>query len=259
MAAGQRRRSPASAPGSTRLTQLRIHVLVTRGFLRSLHASTCLRWAVDLYVTAPWAARGRTLPPGAVLATDLRSPAVHVGNDWATQHPKTAEKETPPLVARSALTSENREQPQAPANRRREMVRKGSSVRVRFRASPSFIGASAIRPRPLRYECGTATPHGIAVRPAVTICGLRKSESIGLPPGLSKAHRHNHKGGSMRRILTVLATAVSMALLPCGVAVADTVTTDFEPSSGFTTGSVDGQVGWHSAAPGRYSGSAAWV
>ena len=41
---------------------------------------------------------------------------------------------------------------------------------------------SAIRPRPLRHECGVATPHGIAVRPAVTICGLRKSESIGLPP-----------------------------------------------------------------------------
>ena len=55
----------------------------------------------------------------------------------------------------------------------------------------------------------------------------------------------------MRHILTVLATAVSMALLPCGVAVADTVTTDFEPSSGFTTGSVHGQVGWHSAVPGN--------
>ena len=55
----------------------------------------------------------------------------------------------------------------------------------------------------------------------------------------------------MRSMPLVLATAVSMALLPCGVAVADTVTTDFEPSSGFTTGSVHGQVGWHSAVPGN--------
>ena len=55
----------------------------------------------------------------------------------------------------------------------------------------------------------------------------------------------------MRRMLTVLATAVTMALLPCGVAAADTFTTDFEPSSGFTTGSVHGQVGWHSAVPGN--------
>jgi uncharacterized repeat protein (TIGR01451 family) len=54
----------------------------------------------------------------------------------------------------------------------------------------------------------------------------------------------------MRSIVTVLAAAVSMALLACGVAVAQTVTTDFEPSSGFTTGSVDLQVGWHSAVPG---------
>ena len=53
----------------------------------------------------------------------------------------------------------------------------------------------------------------------------------------------------MRRIDMVLATAVSMALLPCGVAVADTVTTNFEPLA-FHPGSVDGQVGWHSAVPG---------
>ncbi len=53
----------------------------------------------------------------------------------------------------------------------------------------------------------------------------------------------------MRSRRLVLATAVTMALLPCGVAVADTVTTDFEPPA-FHPGSVDGQVGWHSAAPG---------
>ena len=53
----------------------------------------------------------------------------------------------------------------------------------------------------------------------------------------------------MRRMLSVLATAAGMALLPSGVAVADTVTTTFEPPT-FHLGSVDGQDGWHSAVPG---------
>lgn len=51
----------------------------------------------------------------------------------------------------------------------------------------------------------------------------------------------------MRRMLLVLATAVGMALLACGVAVADTVTADFES---FTLGTVNGQDGWTSAVPG---------
>jgi uncharacterized repeat protein (TIGR01451 family) len=55
----------------------------------------------------------------------------------------------------------------------------------------------------------------------------------------------------MRRILTVLATAVSMALLACEVAVADTVTTDFES---FKHGTVNGQDGWTSAVPGDIPG-----
>jgi uncharacterized repeat protein (TIGR01451 family) len=53
----------------------------------------------------------------------------------------------------------------------------------------------------------------------------------------------------MRRILIALATAVSMTLLPCGVAVADSVTTTFEPPT-FNPGSVDEQNGWTSAEPG---------
>ena len=44
----------------------------------------------------------------------------------------------------------------------------------------------------------------------------------------------------------LLATFVGFALLACGVAVADTVTTDFE---GFRLGSVNGQDGWRSASP----------
>ena len=52
----------------------------------------------------------------------------------------------------------------------------------------------------------------------------------------------------MRSMLMVLATAVSMALLACGVAVADTVTTDFD---GFNVGTVNGQDGWKSAVPGN--------
>ena len=52
----------------------------------------------------------------------------------------------------------------------------------------------------------------------------------------------------MRNVLRVLATAVTIALLACGVAVADTVTTTFEPA--FPLGSVNGHSGWKSAAPG---------
>jgi uncharacterized repeat protein (TIGR01451 family) len=48
----------------------------------------------------------------------------------------------------------------------------------------------------------------------------------------------------MRRVLMVLATAVSMAVLACGVAVADIVTTNFD---GFNLGTVNGQGGWHSS------------
>ena len=51
----------------------------------------------------------------------------------------------------------------------------------------------------------------------------------------------------MRSMFRVLATAVSMALLTSGVAVADQVTTNFE---NFELGSVNGQDGWTSAAPG---------
>jgi uncharacterized repeat protein (TIGR01451 family) len=51
----------------------------------------------------------------------------------------------------------------------------------------------------------------------------------------------------MRRTLMVLATAVGMALLASGVAVAQTVSTDFE---GFALGTVNGQGGWTSAPPG---------
>jgi uncharacterized repeat protein (TIGR01451 family) len=73
----------------------------------------------------------------------------------------------------------------------------------------------------------------------------RKLEPTPVAPGcLSKAYRPNHKGGSMRSMLVVLATAVSMAVLPCGVAVADKVTTTFET---FNPGTVNGQDGWHSA------------
>ena len=51
----------------------------------------------------------------------------------------------------------------------------------------------------------------------------------------------------MRRTLMVLATAAGMVLLGCGVALAQTVSTDFE---GFDLGTVNGQDGWTSAPPG---------
>lgn len=51
----------------------------------------------------------------------------------------------------------------------------------------------------------------------------------------------------MRGMLIVLATAVSAALLACGVALANSVTTNFE---GLTPGSVNGQDDWKSAPPG---------
>ena len=50
-------------------------------------------------------------------------------------------------------------------------------------------------------------------------------------------------------IVGVLATFVSVALPGTGVAVADSVTTTFEPST-FVPGSVNGQDGWTSAKPG---------
>ena len=53
----------------------------------------------------------------------------------------------------------------------------------------------------------------------------------------------------MTRMPMVLATALSMVLLVCGVAAADTVTTDFEPPT-FHPGTVNGQDGWKSAVPG---------
>ena len=52
----------------------------------------------------------------------------------------------------------------------------------------------------------------------------------------------------MRSMLVMLVTAVSMSLLPCGVAGADTIETTFEPPA-FHTGSVSGQNGWLSAGP----------
>jgi uncharacterized repeat protein (TIGR01451 family) len=53
----------------------------------------------------------------------------------------------------------------------------------------------------------------------------------------------------MRSALIVFAAAAGMALLAGPVAVADTVTSNFEPPT-FHTGSVNGQGGWTSAAPG---------
>jgi uncharacterized repeat protein (TIGR01451 family) len=53
----------------------------------------------------------------------------------------------------------------------------------------------------------------------------------------------------MRRKFTVLAAVASMVLLVCGVAAADTVTSNFEPPT-FDLGTVDGQDGWKSAVPG---------
>lgn len=53
----------------------------------------------------------------------------------------------------------------------------------------------------------------------------------------------------MRSILVIVATAVSCALLPCGVAAADSLFTTFEPPD-FVRGSVAGQNGWLSAVPG---------
>src|SRR4051794_4730412 len=51
----------------------------------------------------------------------------------------------------------------------------------------------------------------------------------------------------MRRMLMVVATAAGMALLACGVAAAQTVSTDFE---GLAPGTVNGKDGWKSAPPG---------
>jgi uncharacterized repeat protein (TIGR01451 family) len=59
------------------------------------------------------------------------------------------------------------------------------------------------------------------------------------------------EGGTTRYLLLVLATAVSITLLASGVAVADTVTADFDS---FNLGTVNGQDGWTSAVPGDIPG-----
>lgn len=51
-----------------------------------------------------------------------------------------------------------------------------------------------------------------------------------------------------KALVGLFATFASMALLPCGVSLADSVTTNFEPP--FHTGSVNGQDGWMSDVPG---------
>jgi uncharacterized repeat protein (TIGR01451 family) len=53
---------------------------------------------------------------------------------------------------------------------------------------------------------------------------------------------------SRKALVGVFAAVASFALLPCGVALADTVTTNFEPPL-FHTGSVNGQDGWKSGIP----------
>jgi uncharacterized repeat protein (TIGR01451 family) len=52
-----------------------------------------------------------------------------------------------------------------------------------------------------------------------------------------------------RATMALFATVAVVALLPCGVALADSVTTNFEPPL-FHTGSVNGQDGWKSGNPG---------
>ena len=61
--------------------------------------------------------------------------------------------------------------------------------------------------------------------------------------------------GSLRRALTtgLLAVLAAVVLVPCGVAAADTVRTNFEAST-FHLGSVNGQDGWKSAPPGTVTG-----
>jgi uncharacterized repeat protein (TIGR01451 family) len=94
----------------------------------------------------------------------------------------------------------------------------------------------------LRYRGGPLELACCMLRPP------RKIESIGLLPVRVQAYRLIHEGGSMRSVHMVLATALGMALLTGGVAVADTVTTNFD---GFNLGTVNGQDGWHSAVPGN--------
>jgi hypothetical protein len=62
--------------------------------------------------------------PAPLLVPLLIAPACLIraskwATDWATQDPKTAANEMAFGIAKTALTSENADQPQAPANRRR--------------------------------------------------------------------------------------------------------------------------------------------
>ena len=74
----------------------------------------------------------------------------------------------------------------------------------------------------------------------------RFSEDVGAMPRSCSVSR---LALPRKTIVGLLATFVSIVLLPCGVAAADTVETNFEPTP-FHTGSVNGQEGWKSAAIG---------
>ena len=103
----------------------------------------------------------------------------------------------------------------------------GGGNRVEVRVDTAFWSSRVTFPR-----------RGVAVR---------HSSSVTRPAPLRTA------------IVGLLAAFVSFALLPCGVAAADTVTTDFEsfqacspPQPVFVaTCTVDGQDGWKSALPGQ--------
>lgn len=102
---------------------------------------------------------------------------------------------------------------------------------------------------------GSVSDHGFPGRSvtfSVEVVAMRRSRSVSRFAVPRKAIG--------RTIVWLLATFVSIALLPCGVALADTVKTDFEaplfhsctpPQPVFAScGTVNGQDGWKSAVPG---------
>ena len=96
--------------------------------------------------------------------------------------------------------------------------------------------AAAMRGAVGSLQTTGSAPRRVMSSPGEVVAVLRPSRVI-----CSVVPRH--------AIVGLVATFASIVLLPCGVALADTVTTNFEPPL-FHTGSVNGQDGWKSDVPG---------
>jgi hypothetical protein len=109
---------------------------------------------------------------------------------------------------------------------------RGSTSRTR-RSNPQRLADDQLAP-PALGDGDRAVPGARAQEGACSGSGegsvpVRDRNLTPIEVATADAGRRSHEGGSMRKVLSVWATAVSITLLTCGVAVADTLITTFEP------------------------------